>query len=85
MVRYYGIYSNKGHLPKEYFDQGSDLPIDWASIQKSITGDNPLFCKKCNMDKIYIHCIIQRKPVINELSLDKSAYYQPIIYKRKVA
>jgi Putative transposase/Transposase zinc-binding domain len=84
MVRYYGIYSNKGHLPKEYFDQEDNLPIDWASTQESKTGENPLFCKKCNMDKVYVHCIIQRKPVINNLSRDESAYYQPIIYKRKI-
>lgn len=61
LVRYYGIYSNKGHLPREYFSQEEDLPINWKTVQEIETGENPLLCKKCKIDKIYIHTTIERK------------------------
>lgn len=62
LVRYYGIYSNKGHLPREYFYQPEDeLPIDWATLQKAITGQDPLFCQMCNKSKVYTHTIAKKK------------------------
>lgn len=62
LVRYYGIYSNKGHLPREYFYQPEDeLPIDWASIRKAMTGQDPMFCQHCNKTKVYVHTIAKKK------------------------
>jgi hypothetical protein len=61
LVRYYGIYSNKGHLPREYFSQEEELPTNWISYQESETGVNPMVCKKCKIDKVYTHTIVERK------------------------
>ena len=60
LVRYYGIYSNRGHLPKELFS-GSDncAPVDWKAMHKSETGQEPLLCPNCNVSKIYSHSIAQ--------------------------
>jgi hypothetical protein len=85
MVRYYGIYSNKGHLPKEYFDQGDDLPLDWASIQESKTGENPLICQRCKLDKVYIHTTVQRKTGINKIIRNGFNDYQPFKLRRTFA
>ena len=59
LVRYYGIYSNRGHLPKELFSGGNDVSINWREIQSSETGQDPLICKKCNVIKTYSHSIAQ--------------------------
>jgi len=59
LVRYYGIYSNRGHLPKELFSGGDDVTITWRELQLSETGQDPLTCKKCNIIKTYSHSIAQ--------------------------
>jgi len=61
LVRYYGIYSNKGHLPREYFSQQEDLPINWKEMQEIETGENPLICQKCKVDKVYTHTVVEIK------------------------
>jgi len=61
LVRYYGIYSNKGHLPREYFSQEEEPPTNWISQQESETGENPMVCKRCKIDKVYTHTIVQKK------------------------
>jgi len=66
LVRYYGIYSNRGHLPKEFFsgsDDVEDTLINWKSLQESKTGEDPLICKKCNVTKIYSHSIVESKGI----------------------
>jgi len=66
LVRYYGIYSNKGHLPREYFNQEEEPPIDWKSFQESETGENPMICQKCKMEKVYIYSLVERRTGINK-------------------
>lgn len=66
LVRYYGIYSNRGHLPKEFFsgsDDVEDTLINWKSLQESKTGEDSLICKKCNVTKIYTHSIVESKGI----------------------
>lgn len=61
LVRYYGIYSNKGHLPREYFCQDEDMSVNWKTIQESETGVDPMVCQRCKLDKVYTHTTVQRK------------------------
>jgi hypothetical protein len=61
LVRYYGIYSNRGHLPKELFSGANDVSINWRELQQSETGQDPLLCKKCNVIKTYSHSIAESK------------------------
>jgi len=61
LVRYYGIYSNRGHLPKELFDGCEDVPLNWQVIQQSETGKDPLLCTKCNVLKAYSYSIAESK------------------------
>ena len=59
LVRYYGIYSNRGHLPKEYFSNIDDTKITWRSLQQSETGQDPLLCPHCKIMKIYTHSVAE--------------------------
>jgi hypothetical protein len=63
LVRYYGIYSNRGHLPKEAFSGGNDVSINWRELQQSETGHDPLLCQKCNVIKTYSHSIAESNNV----------------------
>jgi hypothetical protein len=85
LVRYYGIYSNRGHLPKEYFNQEEVTPINWSSFQEAETGIDPLFCQKCKVNKIYIHSIVERKTGINKYFRYGFIDNQSIPFKDRVA
>jgi hypothetical protein len=61
LVRYYGIYSNRGHLPREYFADNESAPVNWQSLQQSETGQDPLLCQKCKVIKTYSHSIFETK------------------------
>jgi hypothetical protein len=61
LVRYYGIYSNRGHLPREYFSTEQDNPLNWQSLQESQHGKDPLICQKCNVSKTYTYSIVESK------------------------
>jgi hypothetical protein len=73
LVRYYGIYSNKGHLPKEYFCQEEDVPVNWKTIQESETGVDPMVCQKCKIAKVYTHTIVERKTGFDKIIRDRLA------------
>jgi len=73
LVRYYGIYSNKGHLPKEYFSQDEDIPVNWKTLQESESGEDPMVCQKCKLDKVYTHTTVQRKTGFTKIVRDRLA------------
>jgi len=80
IVRYYGVYSNKGNVPKEYFYKNA-LPNvteseDWGMLQEEKTGNNPKVCKTCNLIKEYLHTIITKKLTLTE-------EYQEVIIENK--
>lgn len=66
IVRYYGVYSNKAKIPKEYLYQETEMTeIDnqgnWESLQIEKTGENPLVCSYCKQRKVYQHTIIRKR------------------------
>lgn len=85
LVRYYGIYSNKGHLPREYFNQEEEPPIDWKSLHESETGENPMVCQRCKVDKVYIYSIVERRTGINKYFRKGYIFDQDTAFKDRVA
>ena len=71
LVRYYGIYSNKGHLPKDYFSHSEATPVNWKAIQESESGEDPMICQKCKIDKVYTHTNVQRRTGFHKIIRDK--------------
>jgi hypothetical protein len=61
LVRYYGVYSNRGHIPRENFSEIEDTPINWKSLQQSETGQDPLLCPKCNVLKTYSYSLAENR------------------------
>lgn len=84
LVRYYGIYSNKGHLPREYFCPQDDLPLNWKTIEEAETGVNPLICQKCKVDKVYNHTTVQRKTGLNRIVRDILIDNRPFSRRREL-
>jgi len=85
LVRYYGIYSNKGHLPREYFNLEEDIPVNWQSLQESETGQDPLVCQKCKVDKVYTHSLVERRTGIIKYFRNGFTDIQSIPFKDRVA
>jgi hypothetical protein len=49
LVRYYGLYSNRGIIPVEYLykeenEAENKIPDNWELLQVEKTGENPLIC-----------------------------------------
>jgi hypothetical protein len=66
IVRYYGAYSNRTNIPKEYLygDANETENIDqtnWEQLQVQKTGQNPMICNHCQVRKIYIYTSIKGK------------------------
>jgi hypothetical protein len=60
IVRYYGLYSNKGIIPVEYLYKADDepennIPDNWELLQVEKTGKNPLICSHCKKMKVYLY------------------------------
>lgn len=84
LVRYYGIYSNKGHLPREYFCQDEEQPINWESIHQAETGENPLVCQKCKTEKVYTHTTLQTKTALSMIVRDRLAVNKAFHLRREL-
>lgn len=66
IVRYYGVYSNRGNIPQEYFytkekSLENKTAETWESLQIEKTGKNPLVCCYCRQRKIYQYTIINKR------------------------
>jgi hypothetical protein len=61
LVRYYGIYSNRGHLPREYFSIEEDTPVNWQTFQEEQHGQDPMICQKCKVMKVYSYSVAESK------------------------
>jgi hypothetical protein len=80
IVRYYGVYSNRWHVPNEYLYKDT-IPAqteaeDWGMLQKEKTGKNPKLCQECNSIKEYMYTIIKKR-------LPGIDVYQEIRFERK--
>lgn len=53
IVRYYGLYSNHGKIPKEYFD---NEPETNEQQEKDL-----LYCETCKTDKILVHTYFDKR------------------------
>ena len=66
LVRYYGLYSNRCTIPKEYFyteekeleSVNEDHP---ESLSAETNEENPLICSHCNTRKVYLHTTIKNR------------------------
>ena len=66
LVRYYGLYSNRGHIPGEYLynenqEQQEEGLDDWETLQIEKTGENPLICTHCLQRKTYQYTIFKKR------------------------
>jgi hypothetical protein len=57
LVRYYGLYSNKGSVPQEYLykKEEENIPVEEEKQE------DPKQCKECGIEKEYIHTIFDRR------------------------
>ena len=89
IVRYYGVYSNKGHLPNEYLYKDT-IPAnieveDWGMLQKEKTGKNPKVCEVCNRIKEYQYTILKKKLIGNDTYIEIRYDRKYLAYKQHAA
>lgn len=71
IVRYYGVYSNHGNIPEEYFSKSQEVVVEVT--EQELEKRNPLHCDYCHQDKVYIMTIFDnrsRKDRSNKFKID---------------
>jgi len=60
IVRYYGVYSNHGNIPEEYFSKQQEASVEEPEEEK-FQKKNPLYCDYCHQEKVYITTIFDKR------------------------
>jgi len=55
LVRYYGLYSNKGNVPQEYLYKKEEE--NTSAMAEDEEKENPKHCKECGKEKEYVHTV----------------------------
>lgn len=82
IVRYYGFYSNKGNLPKEYFRQDKEEARNMSEERRDY--ENPFFCECCQRMRVYVHTTIIRR-IVHGKRPETLVFKKLEASKRKVA
>lgn len=60
IVRNYGIYSNKGSAPEEYFNKESDKSTE---NEEESTSEDSRYCKDCGIEKDYLYTVFDKRKI----------------------
>ena len=61
LVRYYGLYSNKGEIAEQYLYKNTCQDDEQAIECSSLELEDPLYCVQCKMKKEYQHTLIEKR------------------------
>jgi hypothetical protein len=76
LVRYYGLYSTKNHLPSEYLNQEAFQETEqWE-------WENPFTCTFCQQDRTYQFTIFDKRPRSSRKEVFDIRIHASYIYKR---
>ena len=78
LVRYYGLYSNKGSVPQEYLykKEEENIPVEEEKQE------DPKQCKECGKEKEYIHTIFDRRERNERTTMFDINKHRHLIVKR---
>lgn len=81
IVRYYGLYSNKASIPKEYLYKEPEIELEpeWE------IEENPKYCYQCKMEKEYQFTEVKKRIREKLWMPEKIEENKAFIYKRDVA
>jgi len=81
IVRYYGLYSNKASIPKEYLykETKQEQEPEW------VLEEDPKYCYRCKREKVYQHTEVKKRIKEKLLQTEKMESNTTFIYKREVA
>ena len=85
IVRYYGLYSNRGQIPQEYLSKDSS-PIDGQTYDvDTLEIENNQYCQMCGRKKEYQYTIINKRKTNKMGQRPIIIYNRTILQKRKAA
>ena len=89
LVRYYGLYSNRANIPKEFLyneteNQETKMQDNWEILQLEKTGTNPLICQTCQKRKVYIFTKLKNRRN-NKTIIFKRMHLNKIKFREEVA
>ena len=78
IVRYYGLYSNKGEIAGEYLYKDTSPEEEQTNDCDTHEGEEPLYCYHCKREKEYQHTLIEKRKT------GKMEQCPIIVYRRSV-
>jgi len=88
LVRYYGSYSNRASIPKEYLYKATDEQEpqeSWEDLQVEKTGINPLLCSECKKPKVYLYTRVKIKRRNRIITFRRKVLVDNKLVKKKTA
>jgi hypothetical protein len=79
IVRYYGLYSNKGEIAEEYLYKGTSVEEEQSQLE------DPLYCDQCKMKKEYQYTQIEKRTAVKDEKQPIIVYRRPIRKIRNAA
>lgn len=61
IVRYYGIYSNRGSIPEEYLYRSTFESESGSQECCENEEESPFYCEGCKLKRVYCYTIIQKR------------------------
>jgi hypothetical protein len=80
IVRYYGLYSNRGDIPKEYLYKDT-LEEENDNYEE----ENLLYCQHCCRDKEYQYSYVEKRKSDDTHQPQVFIFKRPLLYLRKAA
>jgi len=80
IVRYYGLYSNRGEIPEEYLCKDSST-INDCEIQEE---EEQLYCIICKREKEYQHTVVKKRKT-DKIDQPEIMIYKRLFWKRRTA
>lgn len=86
LVRYYGMYSNRGAIPEEYiYTEENKIPDKWEEMQVEKTGENPMICSTCHTRKEYLYTRLKARRENNAITYKNPFLAKKVPPNKKVA
>ena len=85
IVRYYGLYSNRGQVPEGYLCKDTSTLDGPADDSDALYVENQLYCQHCRREKEYQYTIIDKRKTSKMGQHTIIVYSKPVMHKRKAA
>ena len=84
IVRYYGLYSNRGKIPEEYLSNETSTINEQINDLEIQEEEEQLYCSHCKRKKEYQHTVVEKRKT-SKIDQPEIIIYKRLFWKRRTA